>query len=225
MDKNLEIKEFSIVVVAKNHNPTILNPDFLKINKIVPAEWQLARNPICVEPMSQVAFKNGITITAQLDRVIFLETVQSNNQDMTVPMIARKYIEILPHVEYTAVGINPKGHFMFEGEGSNREYLVKTLITPGPWREFGTAPASAEIKFIYTLEREFYFLTVKAAEWKNPEGKSSPVIFFDANFHHGLIGENRTERLDDLLKTIEGWKKEVDLYKDHIYQGFLKPEV
>jgi hypothetical protein len=173
--------------------------------------------------MSQVAFNNGITITAQLDKVIFLETVKSNNHaDMIVPPIACAYIKTLRHVEYTAVGINPRGHCMFEGEGSSREYLVETLITPGPWREFGKAPVSAEIKFTYTLERELYHLTVKTTEWKNSEGKSSPVILFAANFHHALTGGNREQRLDDLIETIQGWKTEVELYKSQIYKDFLK---
>ncbi len=31
-----QIAELSVVVIAKNHNPTVLNPDFLKLNNIVP---------------------------------------------------------------------------------------------------------------------------------------------------------------------------------------------
>ena len=54
--------ELTIVIVAENHNPTILNPDFLKFNDIVPKEWDMGQPPLCTPPISQVEYKNGIKI-------------------------------------------------------------------------------------------------------------------------------------------------------------------
>jgi hypothetical protein len=41
MDKTLALYELAVVLVARNHNPTILNPDFLKFNGMVPDNWEL----------------------------------------------------------------------------------------------------------------------------------------------------------------------------------------
>jgi hypothetical protein len=46
------IQDLTLVVVARNHNPTILNPDFLKSTHIVPEHWELAAPPFCVEPVA-----------------------------------------------------------------------------------------------------------------------------------------------------------------------------
>ena len=65
MKHTLDIQELAAVVVARNHNPTILNPDFLKYNNIVPANWELAESPLCTPPVAQVKYTNGISIVAQ----------------------------------------------------------------------------------------------------------------------------------------------------------------
>jgi hypothetical protein len=35
-----KLLQFSIVVLATDHNPTILNPGFLRLQKIVPEDWE-----------------------------------------------------------------------------------------------------------------------------------------------------------------------------------------
>jgi len=65
MPKRLIISELAIVVAAQNHNPTILNPDFLKHSQIVPKEWVLREPPLCTEPLARVAYTNGVTLVAQ----------------------------------------------------------------------------------------------------------------------------------------------------------------
>jgi len=76
MNVTVDTREFSIVVVAKSHNPTILNPDFLKDNEIVPANWELEKPPVCLEPVAEIVFKNKVRIIAQLDKLIFLRMLR-----------------------------------------------------------------------------------------------------------------------------------------------------
>lgn len=86
MRKKLVIQELAIVVVGKNHNLTILNPDFLKTNGIVPDEWQLAVSPVSVDPLAQVIFQNGLSIVAQFDKVIFSEPFSLGTVDPVASM-------------------------------------------------------------------------------------------------------------------------------------------
>lgn len=46
MSASVDLQELAIVLTAKNHNPSILNPDFLKCSGIIPSEWELSRQPL-----------------------------------------------------------------------------------------------------------------------------------------------------------------------------------
>jgi len=77
INKKVILTELGIVIVAQNHNPTILNPDFLKRNKIVPENWELACPPICLPPVARVSFTKGVNIFSQPERIIFDAPVKS----------------------------------------------------------------------------------------------------------------------------------------------------
>jgi hypothetical protein len=223
MNDSLTITEFTIVIVAQNHNPSILNPDFLKYNKIVPMDWEIAEPPICVEPMSQVSFKGGLKINAQFDKVIFKENIEENKlEEIKVPAIAKKYITVLPHVDYKAVGINLRGHIIFDSEDSVAKYILETYISEGPWREIGTAPVRTSIKFLYSFDEVRCNLTIDIGELKKV---NMPVLLFSANSHHDITGSNKQERLDHLHQIIDAWKKDIDMFKKITDQIMPKKEV
>jgi hypothetical protein len=91
MSQSLITQEFGIIIAAKNHKPTILNPDFLKYSGIVPTEWELARQPIYTQSVSQVAFINGIVIIAEPTRVMFIEAIENKAvEEIAITAIAKK---------------------------------------------------------------------------------------------------------------------------------------
>ena len=83
-------------------------------------------------------------------------------------MIAKRYIEILPHVEYRAVGINPKGHAIFQDEAAIQKFIVETLLAPGPWQQFGEAKPKAGIKLVYVIGDCQLTLTVEEGSYNYP---------------------------------------------------------
>jgi hypothetical protein len=225
MRKKLVIQELAIVVVGKNHNPTILNPDFLKSNGIVPDEWQLAVAPVCVDPLAQVIFQNGLSIVAQFDKVIFSEPFSLGTVDpVETPRIAREYLETLPHVDYRAIGINPKGHVVFDDEGAAVRFLTANFLAPGPWHEFGNAPVKPAVKLVYTLDKAELNLTVDPAALES-EGKRSPVLLFSGNFHRNLSGDTKDERHRRALEVIDNWKADLDTFQSLINERILKQEL
>ncbi|MBX9255594.1 hypothetical protein H1Q63_16925, partial [Desmonostoc muscorum CCALA 125] len=56
MSQSLNIQEIAIAIAAKQHNPTILTPDFLKYSGIVPSDWELSKPPIITDSAAQVVF-------------------------------------------------------------------------------------------------------------------------------------------------------------------------
>jgi len=217
MKKKTEIRELRIVVVANNHNPSILNPDFLKYNNIIPMDWELKKAPICVEPISEVAYMNDVTITAQIDRLTFFQKLnKEDDYAVIVDEVANKYINTLPHVEYRAVGINFAAHIPYEGNPEGpKNFILENLIADGPWCEYGY-DRKASITFNYELKRAQFNLTVKDSNLKIDKNEKMPVLLFDSNFHHQLIGEDKVERLKDLHHLINNWGSCLEEFKSLI---------
>lgn len=216
MGRDLVIQELSVVILGRNHNPTILNPDFLKYNEIIASDWELQGPPICVEPMAQVHFKNKVTITAQFDKITFHENISEKTaQEILVPEVAHRYINKLPHVEYLAVGINPTGHIVIEGEDdASNNFLAERFIAPGLWQTLGDSSVKASFKFTYTFGDMVCTLGFEAKPLKLSDEKSIQVISIASNFHHPLVGDDRNNRLIDLDGILEKWEEALDLYRD-----------
>jgi hypothetical protein len=218
MTKNPGPVELTVVLVAQNHNPTILNPDFLKYNHIVPENWSLKEKPICLEPMARVAFENGIQITAELDKVIFLEPIRNDKEieKIKIPEIAIKYINTLPHVKYMAVGINPKGHLSFATENEAQNFIMGTFVNKNTWVHFDHTPNNVGFKFSYKLEKTVLTLSIEASLFNIPSEKPVPVVLFAANFHHNIIGDTQDTKLNNLSAIIKDWRKDVDTYREFV---------
>ncbi|MEJ1934789.1 hypothetical protein WDZ92_31705, partial [Nostoc sp. NIES-2111] len=204
MSQNLITQELGIIIAAKNHTPTVLNPDFLKYSGIVPTQWELARQPIYTQSVSQVAFTNGIVIVAEPARVIFIEAIEDKAiAEITIAEIAKKYVQTLPNVEYEAVGINPRSYITFDQQQDTaRQYITNTLLSTGAWQEIGNAPVRATLNLAYTLERCPLYLTVSEAALRNPDETSTPIVLFNGSFSYQVTGETASERIADLHQII-----------------------
>src|SRR2546428_392286 len=101
--------QFSVVVVGEAHNPTILNPDFLAIREIVPKEWgwEVLSPAITTPPFAIVRYTNRVSITVEHGKLQVADLgVGDDPTGSKAAEIARRYVNTLPHVRYTAVGIN-----------------------------------------------------------------------------------------------------------------------
>lgn len=223
MSQTLITQEFGIIIAAKNHKPTILNPDFLKYSGIVPTEWELARQPIYTQSVSQVAFTNGIVIIAEPTRVMFIEAIENKPvEEIAVAAIAKKYVEALPNVEYEAVGINPRGYVAFEKDiDAARLFITETLLSAGSWQEAGTSPVRATLNLAYTLERGPFYLSVNEAALRNPDETSTPIVLFSGSFSYEVKSETPVERKNSIHQGIDNWQADLLAYQEIISNKFL----
>ncbi|MDZ8070039.1 MAG: hypothetical protein RMY64_31270 [Nostoc sp. DedQUE08] len=223
MSQSLITQELGIIIAAKNHNPTLLNPDFLKYSGIVPAEWELARQPISTQNVSQIAFTNGVMIVAEPTRVIFIEAIEGKAAaEIIVADIAKKYVQTLPNVEYEAVGLNPRSYITFDRQqDAASQYLAKTLLSPGPWQEVGTAPVRATLNLVYTMDRCPFYLTVSEAALRNPDETSTPIVLFNGSFSYEVKSVTAPERLGNLHQIIDNWQADLAAYQEIISTKFL----
>ncbi|AUB43962.1 hypothetical protein COO91_10176 (plasmid) [Nostoc flagelliforme CCNUN1] len=223
MSQTLVTQEFGIIIAAKNHKPTILNPDFLKYSGIVPTEWELARQPIYTQSVSQVAFTNGIVIIAEPTRVMFIEAIENKTvEEIAVAAIAKKYVEALPNVEYEAVGINPRGYVAFEKDlDAARLFITETLLSASAWQEAGTTPVRATLNLAYTLERGPFYLSVNEASLRNPDETTTPIVLFSGSFSYEVTSETPVERKNNVHQGIDNWQADLSAYQEIISKKFL----
>ncbi|MDZ7969661.1 MAG: hypothetical protein RM368_32760 [Nostoc sp. DedSLP03] len=222
MSQNLITQEFGIIIAAKNHNPAILNPDFLKYSGIVPQEWELVQQPISTQNLSQLAFTNGIMIVAEPTRVIFIEAIEQKAiKEITVAEIAKKYVQTLPNIQYEGVGLNPRGYISFEQQSAASQYLVKTLLSGGDWQSLGTAPMRATLNLVYTLERCPFYLTVSEAALRNPDESNIPIVLFNGSFSYEVKSETPLQRVTNLHQIIDNWQTDLSNYQEIINTKFL----
>lgn len=224
----LSVQELVIVIAAKNNNPTILTADFLKLSGIIPSDWELARQPVLTNNAAQVIFTNGISIVAETNRVVFIEAIAGKMAaEITIPQIARKYVEILPNAEYQAMGLNPRGYASFDThQDAAHGYLSQTLLAPGAWQEIGTAPVRATINYVYTLERGQLSLSVNEAAMRQSDETTTPIVLFSGNFGYEIASNSKEEQLKNLYQALGNWQADLDTYTDIVNNKFLaKKEV
>ena len=197
---NLTLSNFSIVVLAQAHNPSILNPDFLKNNDIVSTDFK-TKNVICTPPVAQVVYEEGISIVAEFERLQFIDTILERIPESTpIPGIAARYIETLPHVRYTACGINFAGHFLFKDKDSARSFISEKFIKPGPWLLQNEA-TDIGVTFTYSIGNTKRAVSLKPGEIQGPDGVMFPGILVNANYHLDITEGD----LESMKSFIFGW--------------------
>lgn len=223
MNQPLVIQEFVIVLAAKNHNPSLLNPDFLKYSGIVPTDWELARPPVSSRNVTSITFKEGISIVAEPNRVLFKETIENKAAaEIIVPDLARKYVQSLPKLEYLGLAFNLLGYTSYENQPeAPRKYVTEKLLSPGNWQEVGTTPMQATVNLVYTLERSVLNLSVNSGSLRFPDEKTVPVVLFTGNFGYNINSPSEEERLLRISQLIENWQADLETYKDIINTKFL----
>lgn len=178
--------EFSIVVVGRDCNPTILNPDFLAHRKIVNPVWgwEMDAPPITTPPIAAVRYDSGVRITVEPSRLLVTDVgfggdVVANK----IPTIAKAYVRALPHVRYTAVGINFRSLVeMDDPDGYLKERFLRPRVGDGRKRILDTLKLTlgyAHQDGIFNLSLE------RAAVVREAGGKSTQVhgVLAAANYH------------------------------------------
>lgn len=211
------LTELSIVVVAHNHNPTVLNPDFLAHNKIVPPDWELSERPFCADPFAQVVYKNGITINTQPARLTFTEELAGRPiEESLLPAITRQYVTTLRHVDYHSVGINPKGHVPMADRPSVRAAVLK-LVAAGPWTKFRSSMPQPYVGFSYELPGVSLNIRVEGATVGSDPAQD--VVLFSGNLHHDLKGDTSPEKVADLQKVLDSFGTDCRLFGEWVAQA------
>ncbi|WP_424947009.1 hypothetical protein [Candidatus Spongiihabitans sp.] len=198
------------MLVGENHNPSILNPDFLWRNRIVPENLELDDNIASMSSpiKSQCAFKNGMKIISEANRIVFSQDNPEENN--FCHEIAQKYLKTVPLVRYTAIGINFVGSFPV----SNGNQALRNMLRSGEWDKFEDTVSLPEISLTYSLADRNVTLIISAIDKKNTS-KSEGEVLVRGNFHRDIQAE-QGESHRVAITMVDDWESDLKCYKELI---------
>lgn len=179
--------EFSLVVAGQDCNPSILNPDFLERHEIVPEAWgwQVKGDLVTTPHFSAVPYDSRVTVTVERKRFQVAERSPSPGAvvDEKVVELAKAYVNKLPHVRYTAVGVNFK--CIYERNAPD-DFIVEHFIKQGPWNGEERSPQAVGLKLAYPVEGAMLNLNYSGGEALLPRDGGTDKkqgVIVGANFH------------------------------------------
>ncbi|WP_024547116.1 hypothetical protein [Picosynechococcus sp. NKBG15041c] len=227
MPKKLQITKLSFVILARSHNPSLLNPDFLKVNNIIDQDWITLSPTFSTEQLSQVIFKNGISLTLQPDRLTINQDFEDDfdNNDVLLADIASKYLKTLPHINYVALGINATVFVPFDNEEKVDDYITNTLLRPGDWKDYHDSTLEVSSNFIYSFDDYKINITLsKAIKIKDEKPDEETFgILFSGNIHRTIVLDMASaNRIMPLVERVDHWQDDVNKYLSIINNCLLR---
>ncbi len=220
------IEELTISLVIKNLNPTMLSHEFLTMSGIVPADWELARQPVLNARGSQVSYKNGVNIIAQPNTINFVEAIANkDSKDLQFAKIADKYIQKMSEADYQGLSISPKIITPFTEEDGGKKFINEQLLGQGAWRNFGTTEPQAALELFYQLEDCQLALKINPARLQQPDNKVISAVLFAGNFAYNMTKIAGEERIRKISQKINNWDQDLDIFRELVYEKFLQKAV
>lgn len=197
----------SVVITAKDHNPSILHPEFLTKHAIIDPSWgwKVTGRPISTPALSRVHFDSDFAIICDPNRLQFID----NNYPLTSQSphlfeVATRYAQTLPHTPYTAVGVNLSALLPHNDPGAA---ITHKYISDGPWLQEPSTPTAGGLRLVYKLDDWKLRVSIDAGEFERP-GDQSPTqsIIIQGNFHQDCERENSAEDIVNIIhEGVECW--------------------
>jgi hypothetical protein len=203
----------SIVVLAEAHNPTILHPAFLHSQGIIPADWKLAADPVCTPAISVVQFSNQVVFTAEINKLMVRD--DASREDTTIPDLVLKYINVLPHVHYSAVGINLSGYV--ECQNANM-WLINRFLQQGAGNDDKNKPISSALKLTYPVDNGVLNLSCEAGSVHKVQGQPSvSALLINGNYHTGIGRDRALEETQNAISMFKARLTHFSCFADMIF--------
>lgn len=192
----------SVVLVGESNNPTILNPDFLA-RHVLPGPADPANQaapPICTPVLARVVYDNGVKVQSEPHRVVFEQGAPTGSLSRTyTAQLARAYIQAVPHVRYTAIGVNPS--FLLDEEDSYSRFQnhLSSALPMG----HGRVVPTVDLKAIYSLADRRVSVESFAARPTDAGAGGHPRLLLRSNVHHDIVGSDPDDRVLAMKKILD----------------------
>ena len=212
-DTGIALVEVSVVLVANQNDPSILNPDFLRYNGIVDETLKPAQPPMSTPMFSQVTFEGDIAVRAEPNRFVFEQKGQPLGEDAcVVPEFAGRFVQTVSHIPYTAIGINAKS---FRPPNDKSQYSVAdTLLDGGKWLSFRDLQPDVHLKAVYKYEGRKITFDVGRVSATGNDGATVHALLFQANIHWDITERNQEGRIERATAILDTWKDDISDFNE-----------
>lgn len=182
-----KIYGISTVVLANQHNPSFVNPDWLKNNDIVPRDWEVSET-ITTPPVAIVKFKNGFEVVVEQTKAIFLQILPGSFlSEHSSHRAAIGYLECLPHIPYQSLGLNCR--ILIENDAP--EQWITDWFMPVELMKRVAPLLSTGVRLEVPNGDSLCRLEISARQSVAPKSMDTPAVLVDVNFHHGQFEDAR----------------------------------
>lgn len=186
----------NVVLVSPAINPPMVTPEFLLTNKIVQKSWKL-QEQIVLPPLVNLMYTNGVLIKVEEGRVQIDESAEKDafRNTYQISTIAKKLIQHLGSIEYSAIGMNFKIFYPTENAG---KLIVNKFISSGKWRKKVPELIHANARLSFQLENAVLNISLSPKIIRHKESlESKSVVSIDCNFH--FQGPHKRTKCDEIL--------------------------
>ena len=190
-----------ILLMSYDFDSSSINPDFLRYNGIVDAEWRIA-GPVVADPgLSRIAYDNGLVVTASRDHVTFEHTGAPPEAlgNFVSPAVAIRFISLVASRSgYEVVAVDPRGFIRLpEGASGAPTTILSALGERLPFEE---ESPNVQARVSYELEDREITLYV---------GEVLSELRFSAHIHHHVVGSELSEQTAFVRTVLDSWKDDL----------------
>lgn len=186
----------NIVILALNHNPSIITKDWLFRNNII-------KEP--PDDFSHTPFRSFVTTPTYHfsieQRRLFLELNDVNDDSLPkLPGVAIRYIETLPQIPYNAMGFN----FRYKVNTTPKEDMLRSIFV----KDEKLMETAFEDKYKVGGILQSYYKDFEVTLTATPEVEVENTV--DMNFNYTSIVQNVEEladKLEEFLSAINHSKR------------------
>lgn len=202
----VRLADFAVVLRGRNHNPSLINPDFLRIHEIVPKDLE-PKEVVVVEPLARVAYAEGVTLDVIQERMQVREALQGTMPAEPLPVrIARRYAEVLPRIPYDAVGLNWTAAVRLERPN---EWILANLC--GPRARHAGEGAIARAQLVVEIQFADHLVNLT---WSEASSEGGSAMRVHANFHHEKPPGR--EAVTWIGEVLQSWPKRLRWLERHV---------
>ena len=198
----MKLSGSSCVVVADQHNPSILNPDWLVKTEIIDPEWKLADPSITTPLLARCFYVNKVQLVLEPNKLTVSSLpVDNNGLSGELPRIVRKYVESLPHIPYKQLGNN----FRFSTDMQDvLSKLKNKLIKEGIWNTDDISKIKTTFQYFCNGYRINLTVESSDAGEESRTSKEASTLILDFNYHREL------DDLSSLIRGIDNWQNDYE---------------
>lgn len=214
---NIVVVTTAVVITAEAHNPTILHPAFLAAEDIVPDDWKIGSEASVSTPaLSIVQYENKVSFLVDPNKIQISDS--SERDESEIAEIATRYVEKLPHVHYTGVGVNIQA---FASHDQAEQWLLKRFIASGPWSNEPLRLQSAAVKLVYSIDNGILNLQSEAGSRQKPNSAPEVGIVVNANYHTNI---SEKDRLGETVRALSLFRERIAHFHEITKIVFQKPK-